>query len=68
MIQYGRPDNIERAPSTLDQKPWEGWTYYDIEGGVEFIFIDRTGYGSYELVHSTARDEIRDETWQRFLD
>jgi len=67
LIQYGQPDNIERIPSSLDQKPWETWSYYDIQGGVDFIFVDRTGYGSFQLVHSTALDEVQDSRWQRYL-
>ncbi|NQV16178.1 GWxTD domain-containing protein [bacterium] len=68
LIHYGRPNNVETHPSSLDQKPWESWHYYGIEGGIEFIFIDRSGYGKYQLVHSTARDEVQDYSWQRYLD
>jgi len=67
LIQYGQPNNIERNPSGLGERPWETWQYYNIEGGVEFVFIDRTGYGHFQLVHSTAENEIQDYSWQRFL-
>lgn len=68
LIKYGPPNNIEKMQSSLDQKPWVTWEYYEIEGGVRFIFVDRTGYGSFQLVHSDARDEVQDNDWQRFLD
>jgi len=68
LIKYGPPSNIEKMQSSLDQKPWITWEYYEIEGGVRFIFVDRTGYGSFQLVHSDARDEVQDHDWQRFLD
>ena len=67
LIKYGPPNNIEKMQSALDQKPWITWQYYDIEGGVDFIFVDRTGYGSFQLVHSDASDEVQDADWERFL-
>ncbi len=67
LIKYGSPNNIERQESSLGQKPWLSWQYYEIEGGIQFIFVDRTGYGNYQLVHSDARDEVQDPDWQRFL-
>ena len=66
-ILYGEPDEIERFPSSQEAKPYENWHYYSIENGVEFIFIDRSGFGEYILVHSTKRGELRDDDWQRFL-
>jgi hypothetical protein len=31
------------------------------------VFIDRSGFGEYVLVHSTKRGEIRDDEWKRLL-
>lgn len=67
LIKYGRPNEIERAPLSTEQRPYEIWYYYDLEGGVEFVFVDRRGYGDYELVHSTSRNEVSDPDWQRWL-
>ncbi len=67
LIKYGPPSNIEKQQSALDQKPWVTWEYYEVEGGVTFIFVDRTGYGSFQLVHSTARDEVQDPEWEKYL-
>jgi GWxTD domain-containing protein len=67
LILYSEPDEIERFPSSQDTKPYETWHYYSIENGVDFIFVDRSGFGEYTLVHSTKRGELQDEDWQRFL-
>jgi len=66
-ILHGEPDDIERYPSMGESKPYEIWRYHKIEAGVEFVFVDRLGYGYYELVHSTKRGEFRDENWERYL-
>jgi GWxTD domain-containing protein len=64
---YGEPDAIERFPSSTENKPYEIWHYYQIESGVQFVFVDRTGFSEFVLVHSTKRGEFRDDTWQRML-
>jgi GWxTD domain-containing protein len=66
-ILYGEPDEIERYPSSVDIKPYEVWHYYSIENGVEFDFVERSGFGDYILVNSTKRGELRDDQWQRYL-
>lgn len=67
LMLYADPDEIERFPSSQDTKPYETWHYYSIENGVDFIFVDRSGFGDYTLVHSTKRGELQDPDWQRFL-
>lgn len=64
-IVYGDPDEIDRYPSEVDKKPYEVWSYNQIEGGVVFIFGDVTGFSDYELLHSTKRGELRDDNWLR---
>jgi GWxTD domain-containing protein len=64
-MKYGEPDELDKHPNEYDMKPYEVWNYYSIEGGVVFIFGDVTGYNNYELLHSTKRGEMRDESWQR---
>ncbi len=64
-LLYGEPDDIERYPSKTDTKPYEIWHYYHIESGVEFDFVDRSGFGDYLLVNSTKRGEIADDQWQQ---
>ena len=64
---YGAPSEIERYPSSIEAKPYQIWHYYEIEGGVQFTFVDKTGFGQMELVHSTARNELQDYQWQRWV-
>jgi len=64
---YGQPSEIERFPSSLESKPYQIWYYYELEGGSFFVFVDKSGFGMMELVHSTARNELQDEAWQRWI-
>ncbi len=64
-ILYGAPDYVERRSNEADMKPHEIWRYDNIEGGVDFVFVDRGGFSDYELVHSTKRNEISNEDWER---
>ena len=66
-ILYGEPDEIQRFANSLDSKPYEIWNYHQVEGGVEFVFIDITGFNEYILVHSTKRNEIQDVSWEQLL-
>lgn len=65
LLIYGKPDEIERFPSSMDTSPYEIWQYYSLEGGSHFVFGDITGHGSFELLHSNYRHEIKDPTWRR---
>ncbi len=60
---YGEPDQKDYYPNESDMKPYEVWFYNNIEGGVAFYFGDVTGFGKYELLHSTKRGEFKDENW-----
>ncbi len=62
---YGQPSDIDRYPNQTETRPYEIWNYYDIEGGVQFVFGDITGFSDYQLLHSTKRGELRDDRWQR---
>ncbi len=64
-ILYGKPSDTERHPSSSEFKPYEIWSYQDLEGGVSFIFGDVTGFNNYELLHSTKRGELQNPDWQR---
>jgi GWxTD domain-containing protein len=67
LIIYGFPSEVERHASTLNTRPYQVWNYYDLEGGVSFVFIERSGFGDMELVHSSARYETQDENWPRYI-
>ncbi|HRI45717.1 MAG TPA: GWxTD domain-containing protein [Ignavibacteriaceae bacterium] len=64
-LLYGEPSEIERYPNQIDSKPYEIWQYNSLEGGVQFVFADLTGFSDYLLLHSTLRGELRDDNWQR---
>ncbi len=63
-LLYGKPDEIDRYPYSLEYKPYEIWYYHSIEGGVVFVFGDLSGYGDYQLLHSTKRGELYNSTWR----
>lgn len=66
-ITYGNPDNIERHPSSMGQKPFERWYYDRLPGqtGNDYcLFVDLDGYGNYRLVHSTIKGEISNPEWE----
>ena len=50
-ILYGPPEDLERFPSMSENKPHEIWHYHNIESGVDFVFIDRLGFGNFILYH-----------------
>jgi len=64
-IMYGTPDDVERHPNETETRPYEIWSYNNIQGGVIFVFVLRNTAGDYELVHSTHRNELHDENWDR---
>jgi GWxTD domain-containing protein len=66
-LVYGPPSEIERHASSLEAKPYQIWHYYEIEGGIIFVFVDKTGFGQMELVHSTGRNELQDYQWERWV-
>ncbi len=69
-IRYGEPDEIERYPSSLERKPLQQWYYYQMpdQGEIFFLFEDEDGFGTYNLVHSTARGEKYDPNWERIIE
>ncbi len=46
-IKYGEPDQIERHPFEMDDKPSQIWYYYTQRR--TFVFIDVRGDGDYQL-------------------
>ncbi len=47
-IVLGPPGYVDRHPFDMDSKPYEVWSYYDINQS--FVFVDETGFGDYRLV------------------
>ena len=48
LVRFGEPDYIRRKPHSFDFEPYEVWEYRQI--GRQFIFVDKTGFGDYELL------------------
>lgn len=63
LIQYGEPTSREYHPREPDKKSYEIWFYSELQGGAFFYFVDVFGNGDYVLVHSTAINEVYNETW-----
>ena len=62
LLQFGKPDGIDRHPNEHNRKPYEIWHYSSL--GYSFVFVDRTQTGTYQLVHSTAPNEISEPDWE----
>lgn len=56
-IIFGPPNNVDRHPFEVDSKPYEVWSYYEINYNI--IFVDETGFGDYRLQTPIW------EVWQR---
>ena len=64
---YGEPDEYERHTSSMDTQPYVIWSYHNLEGGAIFVFADRSGFGDYELLHSTYRKELQNPNWEQLI-
>lgn len=51
-IKYGPPDEVDRHPFSFDRPPEEIWYYYQQRW--TFVFVDRDGFGRYQLEQTTA--------------
>jgi GWxTD domain-containing protein len=56
-IIFGPPSNVDRHPFDVDRKPYEIWSYYELNH--QFVFMDKTGFGDYRLTTPIW------EVWQR---
>lgn len=61
LLKYGKPDNIERHVNEFNLKPYQVWNYYNLN--YQFVFVDRSQTEAFNLVHSTAPGEPRNENW-----
>ncbi len=53
-IVHGRPDEVVRNPFNFDRPPEEIWYYY--REHLTFVFVDKDGFGRYELVVPSRGD------------
>jgi GWxTD domain-containing protein len=72
-LQYGAPSAAQQMPTEPDSYPYEIWQYYRLrdpatgtfQSNKKFVFYNRELDGKcYELIHSDARGELRDDRWQ----
>lgn len=63
LLKYGEPTMISNKEEVGLRKAYQTWQYDEIQGGVEFVFVDQIGTGHYILVHSTAKGEIYNPYW-----
>ena len=68
-LKYGPPTEINRRPFESDMYPHEVWTYDNVpgEGRAMFVFVDRFGSDSYDLVHSDVLGEVSIPNWESAL-
>lgn len=63
-LKYGFPSEIQKFDNDASSHPYEIWNYYHLQGGIEFVFVDKTnGLGEFKLVHSTAEGEFAEYNW-----
>jgi GWxTD domain-containing protein len=66
-VTYGKPNDVERFPSSSQMVPYEIWHYDAIEGGVIFVFADLSGFKNFSLLHSTKRGEAYNPEYETQL-
>jgi len=67
LLIYGSPDDVQQYPLVSRGNAYIVWLYFELQGGVEFVFVDESGYGEYRLKHSNARNEIYNYNWRNEL-
>ena len=69
MVRYGIPSDIEPHLYDRDKIPYEIWEFTNIpgEGQAMFVFADRTGFGDFEMIHSTVAGERSLPNWESEL-
>lgn len=69
-IMYGPYDERDEVVMSGKSYPYIKWTYYHLEGGCIFLFVNDfvAGAADYRLVHSTHPRERYDPKWQAVLE
>jgi GWxTD domain-containing protein len=72
-LQYGAPNTVTATRNEPSSYPYEIWHYYVIPGteinrrqsDKRFVFMNADLIGAdYQLIHSTAYGEVKDDRWQ----
>lgn len=66
IIKYGIPNEIQKETMRTQGKPYEEW-FYNIEGGMRFIFLQEEGFGHLRLIYSSDAREFTDPNWELLL-
>jgi GWxTD domain-containing protein len=64
--KYGKPDDVLRRQQEGQAPPYEVWRYSTGKGAY-YIFVDRTGFGAYQLVYSNDLSESSVASWVTIL-
>ena len=56
-VLHGPPEDVQRQVYSYNNRPWEMWYYYSM--GRQYVFVDKTGFGDYELVLPMWDDRTR---------
>ena len=69
VLKYGLPSQVDPTLYDNQSLPHETWTYDNIPGSGRalFVFVDRVGFGDFELIHSTVTGEVSMPDWRRQL-
>lgn len=62
-VKYGKPTQVLRYTAKGEQPAYEVWNYDEMQGGIEFVFIDFRNNGMFRFVHSTALGEMSNPNW-----
>jgi len=69
-LKFGKPNVVSDQKSEPNSYPYQIWHYYTTkrQNNVKFVFYNRDlAVNHYELLHSTARGEIKDYRWKMRL-
>lgn len=66
LLKHGLPSGIDPHLYERDTVPYEIWDYNNIpgEGQAIFVFADRSGFGQFDLIHSTVSGGTTLPNWQ----
>jgi GWxTD domain-containing protein len=64
--KYGAPDDVLRRQQEGQAPPYEVWRYTTGKGAF-YIFVDRTGFGAYQLVYTNDLTETSLPAWGDLL-
>jgi GWxTD domain-containing protein len=64
--KYGTPDDVLRRQQEGQAPPYEVWRYMSGKGAY-YIFVDRSGFGAYQLVYTNDVTETSVPNWGDLL-